>query len=275
MRRIFCVRTQLPLTSKNGTFSAKNLIKFACRMMHAGTTPECQPVSTAELFQHRSIDLSLGGRYTLASRYDTRGSRREFACRTSRVSPYQMHISVPVLGPVGERILTYFGDFGSLDGWISDLAEGGLLLDLELPREKREKFITQLAWLKKRQDEAVADVRAQKRIVPKNPHSTLIFGDGTTVNCLVIDISPSGVAVSADVDPEIGTRLAVGRCVGYVVRRFAEGFAVQFDQLQSFENLERVMSPPRDYGKYVQKSGLLATGAMITHAPRPEKWMLD
>ena len=236
-------------------------------------------MSAAELFQHRSIDLSLGGRYSLASRYDTRGSRREFACRTSRISPYQMHISVPVLGPVGERIITYFGDFGSLDGWVTDVAEGGILLDLELPRQKREKFITQLSWLKKRQEEAVIDVRAQKRIVPKNPHSTLIFGDGTTVNCLVIDISPSGVAVSADAEPEIGTRLAVGRCVGHVVRRFAEGFAIQFDQLQPFEHLEQVISPPRDYRAYVEQSGLTGSSAAVSRMslspPPPEKWMID
>lgn len=238
-------------------------------------------MSNAELFRHRSIDLSLGGRYSLASRYDTQGSRREFACRTSRISPYQMHLSVPVLGPVGERIITYFGDFGSLDGWIKDLADGGILLDLELPRQKREKFITQLSWLKKRQEETVIDARAQKRIVPKNPHSTLIFGDGTTLNCLIIDLSPSGVAVSADAEPEIGTRLAVGRCVGHVVRSFAEGFAVQFDQLQIFEQLEYVISPPRDYSAYVDQAGLIgAANGAVAHGvalspPRPEKWLLD
>lgn len=231
-------------------------------------------MSTADLFQHRSIDLTLGGRYSLASRYDTRGSRREFACRTSRVSPYQMHISVPVLGPVGERVITYFGDFGSLDGWITDIAQGGFMLDLELPRQKREKFITQLAWLKKRQDESVVEARAQKRIVPKNPHSTLIFADGTTINCLVIDISPSGVAVSADVEPEIGTRLAVGRCVGHVVRQFAEGFAVEFDRLQSFEQLERIICPPRDYSTYVERSGLVG-GFAPAPVPRTEKWLID
>jgi hypothetical protein len=231
-------------------------------------------VSTADLFQHRSLDLSLGGRYSLASRYDQRGGRREFACRTSRVSPYQMHISVPVVGPVGERVITYFGDFGSLDGWITDLAEGGILFNLELPRQKREKFITHLAWLKKRQDEAVAETRAQKRIVPKNPHSTLIFGDGTMVNCLIIDISPSGVAVSADVEPEIGTRLAVGRCVGYVVRQFTEGFAVQFDQLQSFEHLERIICPPRDYSTYAERAGLRANGIALSQRS-PEKWLVD
>jgi hypothetical protein len=233
-------------------------------------------VSTADLFQHRSSDLSLGGRYSLASRYDIRGSRREFACRTSRVSPYQMHVAVPVLGPVGERVVSYFGDFGSLDGWITDIAEGGFLLNIELPRQRREKFVAQLAWLKKRQDDVVADARAQKRIVPKNPHSTLIFGDETTLNCLVIDISPSGVAVSADVDPEIGTRLAVGRSVGYVVRKFAEGFAVQFDQVQHVESLERIICPPRDLSTYVQRAaGFVASGALAPRPPHAEKWLVD
>lgn len=233
-------------------------------------------MSAADLFQHRSIDLSLGGRYSLASRFDANGNRREFACRTSRVSPYQMHVAVPVLGPVGERVVTYFGDFGSLDGWITDIAEGGFLLKIELPRPRRERFVTQLAWLKKRQDDAVADARAQRRIVPKSPHSTLIFGDGTTLSCLVIDISPSGVAVSADVDPEIGTRLAVGRCVGYVVRRFAEGFAVAFDHLQPFEHLERMICPPRDLSTYAERTaGLATSGTLGRPAPRPEKWLVD
>lgn len=233
-------------------------------------------MSTADLFQHRSIDLTLGGRYSLASRWDTHGNRREFACRTSRVSPYQMHVSVPVLGPLGERVITYFGDFGSIDGWITDISGGGFLLNIELPRERREKFLAQLAWLKKHQDETVTDARAQRRIVPKNPHSTLIFGDGTTLSCLVIDISPSGVAVSADVDPEIGTRLAVGRCVGYVVRRFAEGFAVQFDQLQAFEGLERIICPPRDLATYVERAAqFTANGALAPRAPRAERWEVD
>ncbi len=243
--------------------------------MHLSTTGSARAVS-ADLFQHRSFDLRLGGRYSLASRYDMLGHRREFACRTSRVSPYQMFVAVPVLGPVGERVVSYFGDFGTLDGWISDLSEGGFLLNIELPRKKREKFAAQLTWLKKRQaDAAVIDARAQKRIVPQNPHTTLIFGDGTTLNCLVIDISPSGVAVSADIDPEIGTRLAVGRAVGHVIRKFAEGFAVEFDHLQKFENLESIISPPKDLPTYVDRLAAFAPGALSPPPPRAEKWLVD
>jgi hypothetical protein len=66
----------------------------------------------------------------------------------------------------------------------------------------------------------------------------------------VIDVSPSGVAVSADIEPEIGTRLAVGRAVGYVVRRFNEGFAVKFDRLHELDYLEQIIRPPRDVPLY-------------------------
>ena len=233
-------------------------------------------MSKAERFQENSIDLRLGGRYSLASRYDTRGNRREFACRTSRISPHQMHISVPVLGPVGERVVAYFGDFGTIDGWITELDYGAFLLDIELPRKRREKFAAQLTWLKKRQeDEAIIDSRQQKRIIPKDPHSSLIFADGTTLNCLVIDLSPSGVAVSADIDPEIGTRLAVGRCVGHVVRRFAEGFAVQFDDLQQFEHLERIISPPRDLSAYIERAERLAKSTSLPPvAQHQDRWVI-
>lgn len=65
--------------------------------------------------------------------------------------------------------------------------------------------------------------------------------DGTSVSCLVIDMSVSGAAVSADIVPEIGMPLAIGRAVGRVVRRFGEGFAVQFVTMQSADTLEQTV----------------------------------
>ena len=72
------------------------------------------------------------------------------------------------------------------------------------------------------------DRRRSKRIVPPDTESVLIFADNTRMKCCVIDISATGVAVSADVTPPIGTPLAVGKMVGRVVRHLANGFAVQF-----------------------------------------------
>lgn len=200
-------------------------------------------MSADEFLRQRAVNIALGGRYSLANWYDQHGNRREFACRTSRVSPFRMLISVPVIGKVGERVVSYFGDFGKLDGWITDTIAGGFLLELEADKAKRARLADKLKWLEKKQkDVAIVDARSQTRIVPRNPHSTLVFADGTQRGCFIIDMSVSGVAVSADVQPEVGMPLAVGSCVGRVVRHFREGFAVKFAEQQDATALERLVA---------------------------------
>jgi hypothetical protein len=219
----------------------------------------------SEFMKRRAVDVRTAGRYSLASRYDGTGKRREFACRTTRISPFQMLVSAPVLGPKGERVIAYFGEFGKLDGFITDIVDGGFLLDLAVNKSQREKLANKLEWIEKRQkDPSVVDVRDQQRIIPENPHTTLLFADGTALTCFVIDVSPSGVAVSADIEPELGTRLAVGRTVGSVVRRFDEGFAVKFDQLQHPDRLELAVKP----------TAALTAAAMLPRE-EPSTWYLD
>jgi PilZ domain len=188
-----------------------------------------------------AFDLRLGGRYSLANRRDADGNRREFACRTSKVSPFHMTVDVPVNGAIGERVISYFGEFGKIDGWIRERVKGGFLFELAVTRQIREQLASKMSWLDKQQRDAVVDVRAQERIIPANPHSELVFADGTTESCLVIDMSTSGVAVSAETQPPIGMPLAVGRTVGRVVRHFREGFAVKFVELQHPDRLESLI----------------------------------
>jgi hypothetical protein len=202
-------------------------------------------VSVQDFLRQRAVNVTVTGRYGLTNWYDASGKPREFACRTSRVSPFQMLVSVPVTGKCGERISTYFCDFGHLDGWITDVVSGGLLLELAIERARREQLANKLKWLEKRQSGGnVHESRRQKRILPDNPHATLVFGDGSTRGCFVIDMSTSGAAVSADVLPQIGTPLAVGACVGRVVRHFREGFAVKFVELQNANRLEALIARP-------------------------------
>ena len=201
----------------------------------------CRVMSAVEFLERDAFDIRLGGRYSLANRRDLKGNRREFACRTSRVSPQQMMVAVPVVGNVGERVISYFGEFGKLDGLITDVVQGGFLLDLFVNKARREQLASKLTWLDRQQREAVVDARATERIVPENPHSSIVLADGSTTSCFVIDMSVTGAAVSSELQPEIGTPLAVGRTVGRVVRHFAEGFAVKFIEQQQRERLERVI----------------------------------
>jgi hypothetical protein len=202
-------------------------------------------VSVKEFLNQRAVSIAIGGQYTLAKWFDAQGKPRTFACRTSRISPFRMMVAAPVLGKVGDPISSYFGDFGKLDGVISDTANGSFLLELEMTKSLREKFATKLTWLDKRQKNPnVRDGRKQPRIVPASPHTSLTLADGTIRSCFVVDMSTTGAAVSAEVQPLIGMPLAVGACVGRVIRHLPDGFAVKFVDEQKRGDLERLVIRP-------------------------------
>jgi hypothetical protein len=94
--------------------------------------------------------------------------------------------------------------------------------------DERSRLLERMQWLEKHKNHDVEELRATNRFVPANPNSRLVLADGTTLTCLVIDLSSTGAAISADIDPEIGTVCAIGTIVGRVVRRFVGGFALQF-----------------------------------------------
>ena len=222
-------------------------------------------MSVKEFLKQRAVNIAVGGSYTLANWFDSQGKPRTFACRTSRVSPFRMMVAVPVVGRVGDNISSYFGDFGKLEGLISDTTNGGFLLELAMTTAMREKFASKLTWLEKKQkDPSIPDARKQARIIPATPHSTLTLADGTVHSCFVIDMSIGGAAVSADIQPEIGTPLAVGACVGRVVRLLPDGFAVKFVEIQNRELLDRRVVRPVPLAS--------ATGARVvarSHDARP------
>jgi len=204
-------------------------------------------MSVARFLKQRAVRIQTAGSYTLPNWYDPQGRLRSFACRTTRVSPFRALLEVPVVGKVGDRLTSYFREFGTFEGEISDTVHGGFLLELEMTREERAKLAEKLVWLEKKlKDPTVRDSRRDARYVPNSPHSALTLADGSIIPCFVIDVSMSGAAVSAEIQPEIGTPLAVGTCVGRVVRHFSDGFAIKFvDQLTVAAEVERrVITPP-------------------------------
>jgi hypothetical protein len=200
-------------------------------------------VSIEEFLKQQTFNIAVNGTYSLDYWYDPRGKPRTFACRTTRISPFQMMVAVPVIGKVGDRITPHFRDFGKLDGLISDTVDGGLLLELEMIKPMREEFASKLSWMvAKQKNPGIGTKRKQPRFIPECPHSTLTFADGTVRGCFVIDMSLSGIAVSADVQPQIGTPLAVGACVGRVVRLLPDGFAVKFVEMQNRDDLDQLIA---------------------------------
>jgi hypothetical protein len=206
---------------------------------------ELHHMSVKEFLKQRAVNIAVGGQYTLSNWFDAQGKPRTFACRTSRVSPLRMLVAVPVVGKVGDHIISYFGDFGKLEGEISDTTARSFLLELTMTQRMREKFASKLTWLERKQkNPGLPDSRKQPRIMPASPHSTLTFADGSTRSCFVIDMSASGASVSSDMQPRVGMPLAVGACVGRVVRHLPDGFAVKFVEQQNRDDLDRLVIRP-------------------------------
>lgn len=183
------------------------------------------------------VITNIPGRYLLGSRHDKCGNRREFVCRALNMSTVAMLLAAPVSGPPGERVIAHFDPFGRLEGAIVRVLSRGFVVSIAASAEERERLAAKLVWIEDHKNHDAHEARRYERIVPRNPYSWVTLADGRTQTSVVIDMSASGVAVSADLKPEIGTVLAVGRVVGRVRRHFAEGFAVEFVELQDVDRL--------------------------------------
>jgi hypothetical protein len=164
------------------------------------------------------IDVCIAARLSLANKRDANGNRRKFACRAINISQSAIALLAPIAGAIGERVITYFEEFGELNGAIIRVFDGGFVMKV-----------------------TVSDRRIHKRIIPQEPRSALVLSDGRVMECFVIDMSVSGAAVSSDEIPAIGTPLAVGKVVGKVIRHFEDGFAVRFNEMQNLERLEEMI----------------------------------
>ena len=199
-------------------------------------------MSVEDFLKQRAVEITVGGSYSLHRWYDCEGKLRTFACRTKRVSPFRMIVDVPVVGKVGERLTSYFKDFGEIDGTISATLKAGFLMELEMTRARRVWMSEKLTWIEKKQkDTSIQDMRDDARLVPQVSHTLLTLADGQMHSCFIIDVSTSGVAVSSEYDPQIGTPLAVGACVGRVIRKFSNGFAVKFAEKQRRDDVVRLL----------------------------------
>jgi hypothetical protein len=196
-------------------------------------------VAVVERRREPRIIVSIAARYALTTRRDTRGNRREFSCRIVDISPSAMTLWVPVNGTIGERVLVHCDEFGKLEGSIIRTLDRGFVMKMVASDDERAKFSAKIDWYEKNKNHELPDSREHKRIRPKDPRSIVVLADGSQLQCFVIDMSVSGAAVSADIRPEIGMPLAIGKVVGRVVRHLPDGFAVQFVQIQELDTLEQ------------------------------------
>ncbi len=185
---------------------------------------------------------SINGCYTLSSRRDRTANKaivEVFACRVLSISPTSVAITVPVQGAVNERLTAHIDGIGILSGNISRLIPDGFVFNLDATAEEKKAIAARLRWLKRRRTNVEPDKREHKRMLPHDPRSSVRLADGRSMACMLIDISRSGAAVSADVLPAVGDSMMVGAIPAKVVRLLKVGFAVHFDEVQPADELEK------------------------------------
>jgi hypothetical protein len=185
------------------------------------------------------------GCYSLADRRESPEAKIDvYACRLCSISTRIAVVLGPVAGRRHETVAAHFEGFGLLRGKVARGLPSGFVMELRLTPEERDKLGQKIAWRKRAAIEQLPDQREHKRILPREPRTLITLADGTLVPCFVIDVSQSGVAVSAPMRPALGTPMAVGKVIGRVVRYLEMGFALQFVQLQAFDQLEAIIAPP-------------------------------
>jgi len=185
----------------------------------------------------------LSGCYTVSNRRDpATGALKVYACRTQSISTDRIVLDAVFAGSNGDRIVVKLEEVGILRGVVERALPHGVAATLEIPEDERGKLAAKLVWIKKRRFRHLIDKRAHPRWFPRNPRTQLMFADGHTLDAFIIDLSRSGVAISADVRPAIGTPLSVGRVLGRVVRHLEAGFAVGFPALHEEAGIEEELT---------------------------------
>src|SRR6266481_7114305 len=121
------------------------------------------------------VRVNLLGRYMLAD-------RREFPCQVVNMSPGGMALIAPVAGKPGERVIAYVDHVGRLEGVIARQFENGFAMTISATTRKRDKLAAQLTWLANRHILGLPEDRRHGRIVPRDPVSTMVLPNGTSIN---------------------------------------------------------------------------------------------
>jgi hypothetical protein len=167
--------------------------------------------------------------------------RRECPCQLVEISPGDAAFVSPFSGDVGERVIAYIDNIGRLEGFIVEQIEHGFVMTISASQRKRDKLADTLTWLANRHVLNLAEDRRHLRRMPKRSDANVVFADGTSQSCRVIDMSLSGAALSTNARPPLGSTVRLGRLGARVVRHFEDGIGIEFMRIMSDAAIEQTI----------------------------------
>mgnify|MGYP000392146450 FL=1 len=168
-----------------------------------------------------------------------RQNREEYPCQIVNASAGGLAVKAMARLEPHEHVVLYIDTLGRIEGKVVRTFPDGFALQLNASGYKREKIANQLTWLINKDRLASIDDRQHDRFVPKKSRTKLSLEDGTVLDCLVVDISLGGAAVSVHPMPEVGQVVMLGLTRGQVVRHAGNTVSIQFAEIQDPAAIER------------------------------------
>ena len=193
-----------------------------------------EPLDDPDRRRHQRVKVNLLGRCMFAD-------RREYPCQILNISPGGAEVVSPIKGDVDDPIIAYIDHVGRIEGKITRHIEGGFAMTIAASSRKRDKLADTMTWLANRHVLNLPEDRRHTRRMPKKSDATLILEDGTSQDCLVIDMSLSGAGLSTTLRPPLGTRVHLGKLGARVVRHFEDGIAIEFMRIMSDAAIEKTI----------------------------------
>jgi hypothetical protein len=187
------------------------------------------------------IIVNIAGHFSIPSRRGGGGARPVFSCRAVHVSSRTIALTAAVDVKIGDQINAEIDHLGTFDGTVVRILQGGFVISISASDEERDKLDDKIEWLERYKNLDTPDLRAHPRFTPAKRRTKMVFADGTTLYCLIQDVSVSGAAILSDTIPAIDTVLAIGTLVSRVVRHFKGGFGVKFIKQQSDARLNAMV----------------------------------
>lgn len=181
------------------------------------------------------------GRFAFLDRADEwEGQSFPFSARS--VATTRAVVTTDVAVERGERLALRFDDIGVRRGIVERTLKEGFIVNFADGASIDEPVDARIDWLNKKTRGRAEDRRQHKRVIPKTTAALIVLGTDAPVECRIRDMSASGTAVQASIQPAVGSLVAIGSVPGRVVRHFEGGFAVRFVELQELAELEALLT---------------------------------
>src|ERR1700712_1732726 len=182
------------------------------------------------------------GCFIFLDRTGPKWESQTFTFSARSVATTRAVITADVVVERDERLALRFDTIGVRRGVVERRLKEGFIVTFTDDAASDGGVEARIQWLNKKSRGRAEDRRAHKRVIPRDPNVLIILGIDSHIEAKIADMSRSGAAIIAELQPPISNLLAVGSVPARVVRHFEGGFGVRFLEVQQADELEGLLT---------------------------------